>query len=70
MGRDLLFKSAESAGSGGGTLGGRSSFLERASSPPEDVIRDALDGAEELAAFNVVNTVSLKVSTSLPSIGG
>jgi hypothetical protein len=25
------------------------------------VIRDVLDGTEELAAFNVVNTVSLKV---------
>ena len=55
---------AEGAGSGSINLGGRSSFLERASSPPEDVIRDVFDGAEALAAFNVVNTVSLKVSMS------
>ncbi len=46
---------------GSGTLDRRSSFLERASSPPEDVISDALDGTEALAAFNVVSTVTVKV---------
>ena len=57
---------AEGAGSGGNIPASRGSFLERASSPTEDVFRDVLDGTEELAAFNVVNTVSLKVcSTSL-----
>ena len=59
--RDVCVTSAEGAGSGSINLGTRSSFLERASSPSEDVLRDVLDGTEALAAFNVVNTVSLKV---------